>query len=371
MRRLIAAVLLLFACLGAPRIAAPPVLAQPAAPAQPAAAQPVALPHFGADADGISVSGLSSGGFMAMQYAVAFSKSTIGAGIVAGGPYGCAAFGAPLAGGPRAVVRAGECMRGQNVEAQHFLDLVKQYRKLGLIDSPANVARQRIYLFHGGADAVVSSATMEATRALYRLLRVPASRLAYVGDIKAGHAFLSDDLGDDCAAQPAVPFISRCPVAGVPYDQPRAILEHVLGRRLNARATSLSSSPLPFDQRAFAPDGSGFSDTGYLFVPADCRAARARCAVHVVFHGCLQGAANPAVGNQVYDRLGFNEWADTNRLIVLYPQVTVSRGNPMGCWDWWGYDGKMQGLRQTFPTRIGTQIAAVHAMVAELAKPAN
>ena len=44
------------------------------------------LPALGADAGRISVSGFSSGGFMAVQYDVAFSASTIGVGVVAGGP---------------------------------------------------------------------------------------------------------------------------------------------------------------------------------------------------------------------------------------------------------------------------------------------
>jgi poly(3-hydroxybutyrate) depolymerase len=30
-----------------------------------------------------------------------------------------------------------------------------------------------------------------------------------------------------------------------------------------------------------------------------------------------------------------NEWADTNNIIVLYPQAVPSYGNDYGCWDWW------------------------------------
>ena len=37
----------------------------------------------------ITVSGLSSGGFFAHQFHVAFSKLVQGAGIIAGGPFGC------------------------------------------------------------------------------------------------------------------------------------------------------------------------------------------------------------------------------------------------------------------------------------------
>ena len=36
--------------------------------------------------------------------------------------------------------------------------------------------------------------------------------------------------------------------------------------------------------------------------------------------------------------IGYNKWADTNRIIVLYPQATPTSSNPLGCWDWWGYD---------------------------------
>ena len=37
---------------------------------------------------------------------------------------------------------------------------------------------------------------------------------------------------------------------------------------------------------------------------------------------------------------GFARWADTNRLVILFPQVEASIPNPKACWDWWGYTGK-------------------------------
>ncbi len=53
-------------------------------------AQVVALPAFNADIKETSVSGLSSGGFMAVQFDVAYSSIIKGAGVIAGGPYFCA-----------------------------------------------------------------------------------------------------------------------------------------------------------------------------------------------------------------------------------------------------------------------------------------
>lgn len=55
-------------------------------------AQVTALPAFNADIKETSVSGLSSGGFMAVQFDVAYSSILKGAGIIAGGPYFCAQF---------------------------------------------------------------------------------------------------------------------------------------------------------------------------------------------------------------------------------------------------------------------------------------
>ncbi|RYH05980.1 depolymerase, partial [Tropicimonas sp. IMCC6043] len=48
------------------------------------------LPTLNLDAQATTVSGLSSGAFMAVQLQVAFSTTIGGAGIVAGGPFGCA-----------------------------------------------------------------------------------------------------------------------------------------------------------------------------------------------------------------------------------------------------------------------------------------
>ena len=71
-------------------------------------------------------------------------------------------------------------------------------------------------------------------------------------------------------------------------------------------------------------------------MPKSC--AKDRCRVHVAFHGCRQGVAQ--IGDRYYTSTGYNEIADTNAMIVLYPQVQASEPipyNPKGCWDFWGY----------------------------------
>ena len=87
--------------------------------------------------------------------------------------------------------------------------------------------------------------------------------------------------------------------------------------------------------------------------------------MHVVLHGCRQNA--DAIGRQLVDRAGFNAWADTNRVIVLYPQ-TAARWfwlppwqpyNPLACWDWWGY---VSG-DDSYVTKSGRQIKVIKAML--------
>jgi hypothetical protein len=46
------------------------------------------------------------------------------------------------------------------------------------------------------------------------------------------------------------------------------------------------------------------------------------------------------IGDHYIGHAGYNEWADTNNLIALYPQTRpspISPYNLKACWDWWGY----------------------------------
>lgn len=307
------------------------------------------LPAMGADAKRVSVSGLSSGAFMAVQYDVAFSAQTMGAGIVAGGPYNCAWVN---------VGGITTCMQG-SPNASASLAGARGFAALGSIDPVRNIGRHRIYLFSGTGDKVVHPSAMKAVERFYRLAGVPAGNMVSVFTMAAGHAFISDDIGGSCDAN-AAPFINKCPQGAQLYDQPMAILTRIYGP-LQAKAASLSSAPLAFDQSEFpGAVGSGMAKEGYVYVPAACRDGQTPCAVHVVFHGCAQSVES--VGSDVYEKLGYNEWADTNRIILLYPQVNKSMVplNPMGCWDWWGYSGL------NFQTKAGAQLSVINAMVRRL-----
>ena len=76
--------------------------------------------------------------------------------------------------------------------------------------------------------------------------------------------------------------------------------------------------------------------------------------MHVAFHGCMQTVAD--IQDKWVKLAGYNSWADSNNIIVLYPQVIKATNpfNPNGCWDWWGYNNK-----QNYDTKTGDQMRAV------------
>jgi poly(3-hydroxybutyrate) depolymerase len=315
------------------------------------------LQGYGANPQMNSVSGLSSGGFMAVQLQVAYSKSIIGAGIVAGGPYYCAAEGK--------LTYVPICM-GQvplfPPNASIMANAAKQSALAQRIDPLSNLTARRIYVFSGTDDSVVRPPAVKATTSFFKLVGVDNANLSYVHDVPAGHAVIAPGYGNNCSANSA-PYISHCTLNGKSYDQAGELLTHIYGALL-PRVDSPSGEIESFNQRAYAAASTGMAGVGYLYVPRAC-AAGAGCKVHVVMHGCLQaaGSANGNYGDQFYTKTGYNNWADNNHILVLYPQVEAGRpNNPKDCWDWWGYTSTKYAYKSA------PQMKAIMAMVRRLAE---
>lgn len=297
----------------------------------------------------VTVSGVSSGAYMAVQFHVAHSAIVKGTGALAGGPYYCAQGSLWTA--------YYNCMKpGAFTPLPSIATLRDKTERLareGRIDPLAHLASSRVWLFSGANDDTVTRPVVEGLHAFYSAYKtVPV----LVRDKAAGHAMVTLDFGTgECAAtQP--PFINDCD-----YDAAGALLRHLLGA-LSAPAAAALGRLEPFDQRPFGGHAISMDDEGYVYIPKACETQR--CRVHVAFHGCRQGRA--AIGEQFALGAGYNRWADTNRLVVLYPQA-IARWwwtyNPNGCWDWWGYTGAQ------YHTKEGAQIRAVKAMLERLSEP--
>ncbi len=320
-----------------------------AASSQAFAAEP--LPALHADTRGLTVSGVSSGGYMAVQLHVAHSELVKGAGVIAGGPYYCA-MGSVWA----AIYNCMKPGAWTPLPAVEALKVATEaFARAGRIDPTRNLSGSAAWLFTGTRDTTVLPSVVKELQRFYELY---GAKTLLVAEKAAGHAMVTKNAGNKDCAVTAAPYINDCD-----YDAAGELLRHLLGS-LQVPAGKPAGRLRTFDQDLYAA-GSAYAaslaEKGYVYVPRTCDTER--CRVHVVFHGCRQNAAE--IGEQFVHDAGYNRWADSNRLIILYPQ-TIARYfpvfNPRACWDWWGYTGL------GYATRDGAQIRAVKAMLERIAR---
>ena len=320
----------------------------------------VPLPALNISPGQISVSGLSSGGFMANQLGYAYSATFRGVGVFAGGPYMCAGHSNYTA-----------CMYGATISAGMLSTMQADLNNWSgtAIDDKAGVAAQKVYLFVGSSDFTVGPKPMNGVNTQYQNNGVTAANLSFVQRNGTAHTFPTDfdSTGNNACGSSASPYISNCG-----YDGAGAALTKFHGA-LNARNDApAAANYIEFDQTAFTAN-PGMAATGWVYVPATC-AAGAPCRLHVALHGCQQNTAT--IGDKFVTNTGYTRWADTNDIVVLFPQTKVdstsrataasgSLPNPNGCWDWVGWYGS------NFAQRAGLQATAIKAMVDRLAAGSN
>jgi poly(3-hydroxybutyrate) depolymerase len=333
------------------------------------------------DQTAITVSGLSSGGFFAHQFHVAFSDLVKGAGVIAGGPYGCVEtipnpwshfWTVSLDRVAAAVVACTHYfgdryygLRPSAPRAEDSVRLVREAANQGLIDDPSKLADSRVWLFHGKNDDVVPLQVMETLVQLYGMLGVQEPQLQFDQNqtgASANHGMpLSTFKGEskfpvrDCS-QHEPPFLIQCG-----YEAAEMLLRHLYPDSFKVASDDphRDGTLVAFDQSEFfdpAVESASLHGVGYLYLPSRCAAEP--CRLHVAFHGCKQDV------HSLYDDFirdaGYNRWAPSNNIVVLYPQATASAANPNRCWDFWGYSGL------NYYNKTGVQMRAVKAMLDRL-----
>lgn len=305
----------------------------------------ITLPKYNVSVDDVSVSGFSSGGHMAAQMHFAYSGTIKkGAGIIAGGPVYCSQGSVAISVGP--------CMANTGSRnLPYLLSVVNAWSGNGYIDPTSNMAASKVYLLSGTIDSTVRQPVMDDLRTMYSHY-VAAANLYYKNDLAVEHSIPTDSFGSSCTTN-GNPYVDNCN-----FDTAGEILKWIYGPLNPKNAGTLGGSMINFDQTAFwgnfNPAAYSMASSGYAYVPAACSAGQA-CRLHVAFHGCLQSAS--VVGSAFYQNAGYNRWADTNKIIVLYPQMIVTATNPGGCWDWWGYEDA------NFPAKSGGQMVAIKTMI--------
>ena len=299
----------------------------------------VNLPQLNIDKTQTTVSGLSSGGFMAVQLHVAYSATfKKGAGVVAGGPFYCAEGSVTNA--------TGRCMASPaGIPTSTLVTTTNNWASQALIDPVANLQSSKVYLFSGSIDSTVKPGVMDALKTYYNSF-VPTANVVYKKDIAAEHAMITDDYGSACSTK-ASPYINDCN-----FDLAGAMLAHLYGA-LNPRnnAALPAGNFIEFNQSQFITN-HGMATTGWAYIPQACTAGT-QCRLHVVLHGCKQNVAT--VQQQYVRNTGYNRWADSNNIVMIYPQTSTAATN--SCWDWWGYDSV------NYAKKSGPQMVAIKAMV--------
>lgn len=328
-------------------------------------AAPVALQNYNVDIAQTSVSGLSSGGFMAVQFGVAYSEIVQGAGIIAGGPYYCAQGDVEIAtrkcsctGLP--VLSSCEVAPG-STSVDQLVEITNQRARNGLIDPTQAMARQRIWMFSGKLDSVVPTAVMNDLYTYYRHY-IGDLNIRYRNDVDAEHALPTEGFGNPCADL-GKPYLGNCGV-----DAAGELLKWIHGDDLRPKSSNgLSGRLVEFDQSEFfddrKPERHGMAGSGYAYIPATCDKNLNRpCRLHVAFHGCRQNVDE--VDDRFVRHAGYNQWADTNNIIVLYPQTTSTfLRNPRACWNWFDFNRD----DPDYASRNGRQMQAIRAMIDRVA----
>ncbi|MBY0315761.1 MAG: PHB depolymerase family esterase [Bdellovibrionales bacterium] len=306
----------------------------------PATAYPQALPQLNIDQNGITVSGISSGAYMSTQLHVAYSQTFSGSASIAGGVYWCA---------------QGETLKAQidcaGIKKQQAplkqIEQAKTYQSLNEIDALENLSNDIVYVFASTKDYIIHPSNSDR---LIQFMQnfIPSSQIIKDYVQSTAHGFPTLNYGSSCSAGGS-PWLLNCQM-----DTAGTLLEKLYAQLL-PRGSFVAENLIPFSQSAFGNSSTPLYSTGWIYVPTACRAG-ASCRLHVALHGCQMSPSD--IQDQFVKHAGYNEWAESNNIVVLYPQSDkIAQKNPYGCWDWFGFTGA------NYATKSGAQMKAIKSMI--------
>lgn len=273
----------------------------------------------------ITLSGISSGAFMGLQLMLTNSSSLDGVALVAGGPYLCA-MASPF-------IAIQVCMKKpESVDLEKLAALISASDH----DDFKNLDGKRIHFYHGLQDSVVQwKSSLKATELIPLINKKTQVSLHLLPNM--AHTWPTQNVGSACLEEKS-PWMGQCEMdfAGMALLGLYGPLKAKKAVPTDSFVTlEVESSPAAF-----------LAKTAVAYVPQICKTEP--CSLHVSLHGCAMN--QKTIGDLFIKKSGLNEWAESNRIVVLYPQVSESDTNPHACWDWFGYTGtnyaKKQGVQQ-------------------------
>ena len=252
----------------------------------------------------VTVSGLSSGAYFAVQFHVAFSDIVNGCAVFAGGPYFCAK--------ESSIIAQSNCMQ-TSITGPNVLELVELTREWSLFRTISNtnyLLNSTVYLFSGTKDTVVESKVVNSLEKYYEYF-VKSEHIYTSYNVDAEHCMPTINYGNDCKLLNS-PYIGQCN-----FDGAGKALNTLYGFGLNKPVAYKPENLLEFNQIPFIPyKNASIGEKGYIYVPTNCLDESVKCQLHISFHGCLQNIE--LIGNTYAVHSGYNEWAESNNIIILY-----------------------------------------------------
>ncbi len=295
----------------------------------------------------VTVSGLSSGAMMASQMLINSSSKIQGAGVIAGAPFGCSDGN---------LVQAFQCIGSpQNINIDRLVKNAQDLEKQKLVDPLSNLKNRFVFLLNAKKDTVVKVGAGAKSAAFYQNF-MAADHIKTEFNLNAGHSLPALNRGNPCETETA-PWVNNCN-----YDTVKIMLEFLLHKPL-AASTRNPDNLYQIDLTNLVESDSDMNTTGLIYVPANCRSTRlkkrsAACDLHIVFHGCRQTLDE--AGLDFIKVADYNDWAEKNNLVIFYPNIIKSMGNPKGCWDWWGY------TNSNYTNNQGPQSISILSMIKAL-----
>ena len=257
-----------------------------------------------------TVSGFSSGGFMAMQLHISHSSSISGAAIISGGPYACMRHftGKTCTSSPHSLNTSKLITFSQSQESQNTIDPL------------SNILDSKVWIFGGTKDKMIVQETVKKVEEFYKHFNADIKAVYHIA---SPHGFVTDSYGVICQLY-HWPYINNCD-----FDSAGDLLTHLYGK-LEDKKQINENQVHKFSQIEFGSDSVGMADYGYIFIPHSCWSQT--CRVHVALHGC--GMNVEYIGKSFILFTGMNEWAQSNSIVVVYPQAARHHKlNHGACWD--------------------------------------
>jgi len=372
-----------------------------------------------------TISGFSAGGSLAVIHQIVHSDRVSAVGLIGGSPYGCNVL--PDSSDTCSGWRSDSSAENTSIPWNNYLKLCQSYLETreinGFIDSLSNLKHKPVYLVSGTKDSTVFQQVMRAVSDQFTNL---GATVKSEFSLDAEHSWVVDNITCDrkgvayighndrcCAYKPGynhqnesscplppnaapVPKGGCCglcstngwrpPINNCDYDMTGEMFQFFFQNEQNTthhrtllpRGQSNQSHLFQFNQSQFLPAGVNLNqarllEVGFIYIPDQCRQWNTRlptlsnklsninCTLHIHYHPC--GGNWKQVSTNYMLGTGHTAYAESNDMIILYPQTVGSPNSTDGCWDWYGGTGAefdtKSGLQLTFVTNVIDQLSTL------------